>query len=90
MFDDGLIYRAERLVNWSPALRSAISDIEVDHIETEGELVSMRYGDGDASVVVATTRIETMLVTPRSPSTPTTSATGTWSAPRSRCRSPGG
>ncbi|ALE72697.1 valyl-tRNA synthetase [Pseudonocardia sp. EC080625-04] len=61
MFDDGLIYRAERLVNWSPALRSAISDIEVDHIETEGELVSMRYGDGDASVVVATTRVETML-----------------------------
>jgi valyl-tRNA synthetase len=61
MFDDGLIYRAERLVNWSPALRSAISDIEVDHIETEGELVSMRYGDGDASLVVATTRVETML-----------------------------
>ena len=61
MFDDGLIYRAERLVNWSPALRSAISDIEVDHAEVEGELVSMRYGDGDASVVVATTRIETML-----------------------------
>ncbi|ANY05474.1 valine--tRNA ligase [Pseudonocardia sp. HH130630-07] len=61
MFDDELIYRAERLVNWSPALRSAISDIEVDHIETEGELVSMRYGDGDASVVVATTRVETML-----------------------------
>ncbi|MFP5022203.1 valine--tRNA ligase [Pseudonocardia phyllosphaerae] len=61
MFDDGLIYRAERLVNWSPALRSAISDIEVDHAEVEGELVSMRYGDGDASVVVATTRVETML-----------------------------
>ena len=61
MYDDGLIYRAERLVNWSPALRSAISDIEVDHAEVEGELVSMRYGDGDASVVVATTRIETML-----------------------------
>ena len=61
MFEDGLIYRAERLVNWSPALRSAISDIEVDHIEVSGELVSMRYGDGDASVVVATTRVETML-----------------------------
>ncbi|GAY12128.1 valine--tRNA ligase [Pseudonocardia sp. N23] len=61
MFDDGLIYRAERLVNWSPALQSAISDIEVDHKEVEGELVSMRYGDGDASIVVATTRVETML-----------------------------
>ncbi|TCK21032.1 valine--tRNA ligase [Pseudonocardia endophytica] len=61
MYDDGLIYRAERLVNWSPALRSAISDIEVDHYDVDGELVSMRYGDGDASVVVATTRVETML-----------------------------
>jgi valyl-tRNA synthetase len=61
MFDEGLIYRAERLVNWSPALQSAISDIEVDHKEVEGELVSIRYGDGDASVVVATTRVETML-----------------------------
>ena len=61
MFDDGLIYRAERLVNWSPALQSAISDIEVDHREVEGELVSIRYGDGDDSVVVATTRVETML-----------------------------
>ncbi len=61
MFDDGLIYRAERMVNWSPALQSAISDIEVDHKEVEGELVSMRYGDGEDSIVVATTRVETML-----------------------------
>ncbi|MCX6465220.1 MAG: valine--tRNA ligase [Pseudonocardiales bacterium] len=61
MFDEGLIYRAERLVNWSPALQSAISDIEVEHREVEGELVSMRYGDGDRSIVVATTRVETML-----------------------------
>jgi valyl-tRNA synthetase len=65
MFDDGLIYRAERLVNWSPALQSAISDIEVDHREVEGELVSIRYGSlaegADDSVVVATTRVETML-----------------------------
>ena len=64
MFDDGLIYRAERLVNWSPALQSAISDIEVDHKEVEGELVSIRYGSLDdpaQSVVVATTRVETML-----------------------------
>ena len=61
MFDEGLIYRAERLVNWSPALQSAISDIEVDHREVEGELVSIRYGDGDDAVVVATTRVETML-----------------------------
>ena len=64
MYDDGLVYRAERLVNWSPALRSAISDIEVDHYDVDGELVSMRYGsltDPARSVVVATTRVETML-----------------------------
>ncbi|MBP2474184.1 valyl-tRNA synthetase [Crossiella equi] len=61
LYDEGLIYRAERLVNWSPALRSVLSDAEVDHEEVEGELVSMRYGDGDASIVVATTRVETML-----------------------------
>ena len=62
LYDDGLIYRAERLVNWSPQLRSVLSDAEVDHREVSGELVSIRYGaDGGPSVVVATTRVETML-----------------------------
>ncbi|MGH3621224.1 MAG: valine--tRNA ligase, partial [Sciscionella sp.] len=61
LYDEGLIYRAERLVNWSPELRSVLSDIEVEYSDVEGELVSMRYGDGDASLVVATTRVETML-----------------------------
>ncbi|CAM2956537.1 valine--tRNA ligase [Skermania piniformis] len=64
LFDDGLIYRAERLVNWSPQLRTAISDIEVKHAEVEGELVSLRYGslaDDEPHVIVATTRVETML-----------------------------
>ncbi|MEJ3652750.1 valine--tRNA ligase [Actinomycetes bacterium KLBMP 9759] len=61
LYDDGLIYRAERMVNWSPELRSVLSDVEVDHKEVEGELVSIRYGDGDDAVVVATTRVETML-----------------------------
>ena len=64
LYDDGLIYRAERLVNWSPELRSVLSDAEVDHQEIEGELVSMRYGaldDSGPSIVVATTRVETML-----------------------------
>jgi valyl-tRNA synthetase len=62
LYDDGLIYRAERLVNWSPQLRSVLSDAEVDHREVEGELVSMRYGAEDGpSIVVATTRVETML-----------------------------
>jgi valyl-tRNA synthetase len=61
LYDDGLIYRAERIVNWCPGCGTAISDIEVDHSDDDGELVSIRYGDGVASVVVATTRAETML-----------------------------
>jgi valyl-tRNA synthetase len=61
LFDDGLIYRAERIINWCPRCMTALSDIEVDHTEDEGELVSIRYGDGDDSIVVATTRVETML-----------------------------
>ncbi len=63
LYDDRLIYRAERLVNWSPALRSGLSDIEVDHREVEGELVSIRYGapTGSDALVVTTTRVETML-----------------------------
>ncbi|MBW0091729.1 valine--tRNA ligase [Pseudonocardia sp. KRD-184] len=61
LFDEGLIYRAERLVNWSPEMRSVLSDVEVEHREVEGELVSMRYGDGEGAIVVATTRVETML-----------------------------
>jgi valyl-tRNA synthetase len=64
LYEDGLIYRAERLVNWSPALRSVLSDAEVDHREVEGELISMTYGSVDGSgpsIVVATTRVETML-----------------------------
>ncbi|GAC57546.1 valine--tRNA ligase [Gordonia hirsuta DSM 44140 = NBRC 16056] len=64
LYDDGLIYRAERLVNWSPVLQTAISDIEVKFEEVDGELVSFRYGsmnDDEPHIVVATTRMETML-----------------------------
>jgi len=61
LFDDGLIYRAERIINWCPRCLTALSDIEVDHLDDEGELVSIRYGDGPDSIVVATTRAETML-----------------------------
>ncbi|MFE4459461.1 valine--tRNA ligase [Nocardia tengchongensis] len=64
LYDAGLIYRAERLVNWSPVLKTGISDLEVDHKEVEGELVSLRYGslnDDEPHVIVATTRVETML-----------------------------
>ena len=64
LYDEGLIYRAERIINWCPGCRTALSDIEVDHSDDEGELVSIRYDSTDrpgASVVVATTRVETML-----------------------------
>jgi valyl-tRNA synthetase len=61
LFDDGLIYRAERIINWCPRCLTALSDIEVDHTDDDGELVAIRYGDGDDSIVVATTRAETML-----------------------------
>ncbi|WP_327177475.1 valine--tRNA ligase [Streptomyces sp. NBC_01335] len=61
MFDDGLIYRAERIINWCPRCLTAISDIEVDYQDDDGELVSMEYGEGDDTIVVATTRAETML-----------------------------
>ncbi|MFF4171159.1 valine--tRNA ligase [Streptomyces sp. NPDC001744] len=61
MFDDGLIYRAERIINWCPRCLTAISDIEVDYQDDDGELVSMKYGEGEDAIVVATTRAETML-----------------------------
>ncbi|WP_010540447.1 valine--tRNA ligase [Dietzia alimentaria] len=64
LYDHGLIYRAERLVNWSPSLQTAISDIEVRYSDVEGELISFRYGsmnDSEPHLVVATTRLETML-----------------------------
>lgn len=64
LYDKGMVYRAHRLVNWSPVLETAVSDIEVVYKDVEGELVSFRYGsmnDDEPHVVVATTRIETML-----------------------------
>ncbi|SHN26376.1 valine--tRNA ligase [Cryptosporangium aurantiacum] len=61
LYDDGLIYRAERIINWCPRCQTALSDIEVEHSDDEGELISIRYGDGENAIVVATTRAETML-----------------------------
>ncbi|RPK73936.1 Valine--tRNA ligase [Streptomyces sp. ADI95-17] len=61
MYDEELIYRKERIVNWCPRCLTAISDIEVEYQDDDGELVSMTYGDGDDTIVVATTRAETML-----------------------------
>ncbi|MFT9251926.1 MAG: class I tRNA ligase family protein, partial [Acetobacter okinawensis] len=64
LYKDGLIYRDRRLVNWDPAFRSAISDLEVESKDVAGNLWYIRYpmdGAGDASITVATTRPETML-----------------------------
>ena len=61
LFDAGLIYRAERIINWCPRCLTALSDIEVEHQDDAGEFVSVRYGDGEQSIVVATTRAETMM-----------------------------
>jgi valyl-tRNA synthetase len=63
LFEKGLIYRGKRIINWDPAQRTALSDIEVIHKDVKGALYHMRYllVDGSGSVVVATTRPETML-----------------------------
>ncbi|WP_328944661.1 valine--tRNA ligase [Streptomyces sp. NBC_00250] len=61
LYEDELIYRAERIINWCPRCLTAISDIEVEYQDDAGELVSIRYGEGEDSLVVATTRAETML-----------------------------
>ena len=63
LYDDGLIYRGKRLVNWDPVFQTALSDIEVLNEEEQGHLWHLKYPltDGSGSVVVATTRPETML-----------------------------
>ncbi len=63
LYEDGLVYRGQRLVNWDPVLKTAISDLEVVSEEEDGHLWSISYplSDGSGSLVVATTRPETML-----------------------------
>jgi valyl-tRNA synthetase len=63
LYEQGLIYRGKRLVNWDPKLQTAVSDLEVETEEEDGKLWEIRYpaADGGAGVVVATTRPETML-----------------------------
>ncbi|WP_031371543.1 valine--tRNA ligase [Lysobacter antibioticus] len=63
MHEQNLIYRGQRLVNWDPVLKTAISDLEVVNEEEDGFLWSISYplSDGSATLVVATTRPETML-----------------------------
>src|SRR5271155_5318014 len=62
LYNQGLIYRARRLVNWDPKFQTAISDLEVESIETAGHLWHIRYPiEGGGELIVATTRPETML-----------------------------
>lgn len=63
LYNEGLIYRGQYLVNWCPASQSAVSDVEVESKEVEGNLWHFRYplSDGSGFVEVATTRPETML-----------------------------
>ena len=63
LYEEGLIYRGKRLVNWDPVLGTAVSDLEVDTDEEDGKIWEIRYPleDGSGSLAVATTRPETML-----------------------------
>ncbi len=63
LYEEGLIYRATRLINWCPRCRTALSDLEVEHEEIEGSLTHINYPmlDGRGHITVATTRPETML-----------------------------
>jgi valyl-tRNA synthetase len=62
LFEQGLIYRDRRLVNWDPKFQSAISDLEVESLEVRGHLWHIKYPlEGGGSLTVATTRPETML-----------------------------
>jgi valyl-tRNA synthetase len=63
LYDNGLMYRANRIINWCPRCHTALSEIEVEHEDDPGELTYIRYPfiDGSGFVTVATTRPETML-----------------------------
>jgi valyl-tRNA synthetase len=61
LYEEGLIYRGKRLVNWDPVLGTAVSDLEVDTEEEDGKIWEIRYPGEGFSVTVATTRPETML-----------------------------
>lgn len=63
LYEKGLIYKGKKLVNWSPKLQTAISDIEVEYKEVKGKLYHIAYPleDGSGEILIATTRPETML-----------------------------
>ncbi len=63
LYEQGLVYRGSYIVNWDPVQQTAVSDLEVEHKEIAGKLYHIRYplADGTGSIVIATTRPETML-----------------------------
>ncbi|MDA1117744.1 MAG: valine--tRNA ligase [Proteobacteria bacterium] len=61
LYEEGLVYRGKRLVNWDPVLGTAVSDLEVDSEEEDGKIWEIRYPGDGFSLTVATTRPETML-----------------------------
>ena len=63
LHEKGLIYRGEYMVNWSPTLGTAVSDLEVDYVDEQGKLYYFKYmlADSDEHIPVATTRPETIL-----------------------------
>ena len=64
LYDEGLIYRSERMINWCVTCQTALSDLEVEYAEEEGHLYNIKYPyqDGSGYIIVATTRPETLLV----------------------------
>ena len=87
LYDDGLIYRAERIINWCPRCHTALSDIEVEHQRRRRRagLDPLRRR-ATTSIVVATTRAETMLGDTAVAVHPDDERYRTWSAARSSCR----
>ena len=63
LYEEGLIYKGDYIINWCPRCHTALSDLEVEHADTEGHLYHLRYPfkDGQGSITIATTRPETML-----------------------------
>ena len=63
LYEEGLIYKGDYIINWCPRCRTALSDLEVEHKETQGHLYSIRYyfKDSQSSLTIATTRPETLL-----------------------------
>jgi len=63
LYDEGLIYKGDYIINWCPRCRTALADLEVEHEPTDGKLYHIRYpfAEGNGALIIATTRPETML-----------------------------